>query len=98
MTQIIESARLSVPSSELRPPHPLTHNPVLPPPLGPRGETHSLAGEGVGEHNSDEGTDIVVLYVYYNPSALSLRRSIKIRMLLILPSRDMKLRKGTSKK
>jgi hypothetical protein len=51
------------------PPHPLTLKGVLLlPPLGPRGETHSLAEEGVGELNSDEGTDTLVLYVYYNPS------------------------------
>ncbi len=34
---------------------------VLPPPQGPRGETHSLVGEGVGGHSSDEGTDTLVL-------------------------------------
>jgi hypothetical protein len=28
------------------------------------GGTHSLAGEGAGGANSDEGTDTVVLYVY----------------------------------
>jgi len=33
--------------------------------LGPRGETHSLAGEGVGGPNSNEGTDTLVLCVYY---------------------------------
>jgi hypothetical protein len=32
-----------------------------PPPLCFRGGTHSLAGEGVGGPNSDEGTDTVVL-------------------------------------
>ncbi len=29
------------------------------PPLGPRGETHSLAGEGVEVPNSDDGTGIL---------------------------------------
>jgi hypothetical protein len=48
------------------PPHP--PGIVLFPPLDPRGETHSLAGEGVGEPNSDEGTDTLVLYAYFNPS------------------------------
>jgi hypothetical protein len=48
------------------PPHPQAS--VAPPPLGPRGETHWLAGEGVGGPNSNEGTDTLVLYVYYNPS------------------------------
>jgi hypothetical protein len=41
------------------PPHP--QGGVAPTPLGPRGESHSLAGGGGGgvlEPNSDEGTDI----------------------------------------
>jgi hypothetical protein len=49
-------------------PHPLTFKRVLLPPLGPNRETHSLAGEGVGEPNSYKGKDTLVLYVYYNPS------------------------------
>jgi hypothetical protein len=32
----------------------------------PRGED-TLAGEGVGGPICDEGTDTLVLYVYYNP-------------------------------
>ncbi len=49
--------------------------PILPPPpLGPRGETHSLAGEGVGGPNSNEGTDTMVLYVYYKLLYVSLWR------------------------
>jgi hypothetical protein len=48
-------------SYELGRPHPLTSRRVCaPPPLGPRG-TRSLAVEGVGGPNSDEGTDTVVL-------------------------------------
>jgi hypothetical protein len=35
------------------------------PTLDPRGETHSVAGKGVGGTNSDEGTDTLVLYVLY---------------------------------
>jgi hypothetical protein len=36
-------------------------------PLSPRGETHSIAGEG--GTNSDEGTEIPVLYIgKLNPS------------------------------
>ncbi len=31
-------------------------------------ETLSLGGEGMGGPKSDEGTDTLVLYVYYNPS------------------------------
>jgi hypothetical protein len=47
-------------------PPPLTRKRVLiPPMLGPRWETHSLARDGVGRPNSDEGTDTLVLYVYY---------------------------------
>jgi hypothetical protein len=58
--QRIQSARLSVQSSELGPP--LTHMIVLlPPNLGPRGETHLLARERVGEPNSDDDTDTLVL-------------------------------------
>ncbi len=66
MHSVYTNAMLSVQSSELGP-HPLIRKRVLPPPLGSRGETHSLAGEGVGGPNSDEGTDTLVLYVY-NPS------------------------------
>ncbi len=44
------------------------------PSLGPRGETHSLAGEGVGGPNSNEGTDTLVLYVYYKLLYVSLWR------------------------
>ncbi len=35
------------------------------PSLGPRGETHSLAGEGVGGPYSEEGTD--TLYNWVKP-------------------------------
>jgi hypothetical protein len=42
--------------------------PVPPPPSRPFGSggggTQSLAGEGVGGPNSDEGTDTVLLYEY----------------------------------
>jgi hypothetical protein len=48
-------------------PTPSLASKYCPPPLGPRKETHSLAGGG---GISDEGTDTLVLYVYYNPSAL----------------------------
>jgi hypothetical protein len=33
-------------------------------------DTHSRAGEGVGGPNSTEGTDSLVLYVFYNPSTV----------------------------
>jgi hypothetical protein len=57
----IQSARPSIQSSKLGP---LTPKRVLfPPPLDPRGETHSLS-EGVGGINSDDGTYTLVLYVY----------------------------------
>ncbi len=59
----MKSARLSVYLSELGP---LIRKRVLLPPLSPRGETHSLAGDG--GPNSNEGTDTLVLYVNYNPS------------------------------
>ncbi len=62
VAQSIQSARLYVHSSELGPTTPLTRKGVLILPLlGRRGETHSLAGEGIGGPNSDEGTDTLVL-------------------------------------
>ena len=63
-SQNVKSARFSAYLPELGPP----------PPLGPRGETHSLAGEGVGGPNSNEGTDTLVLYVYYKLLYVSLWR------------------------
>jgi hypothetical protein len=48
------------------PPPPQSEASVAPLSLGPRGETHSLAGEGMGGPNSNEVTDTLVLYVYYN--------------------------------
>jgi hypothetical protein len=42
--------------------------PPPPPTWVQGGETHSLAGEGVGVPDSDEGTDTLVLYLYYNSS------------------------------
>ncbi len=72
-TQSIPSARLSVQSSELAP---TTSTPAKEccssPPLGPRGETHSL-GEGEGEGG---GVDPIptkgqtLCMVLYNPSTL----------------------------
>jgi hypothetical protein len=56
----IQSARLSIQSSELGLPTTSPAKSVVPP-LGPRGETHSLAVEEVGGHNSDDGTDSQVL-------------------------------------
>jgi hypothetical protein len=54
-------------------PKPLTHKGVLLlSPYGPREETHSLAGEGVSGPNSDEGTDTLVLYVFFNSGFLHL--------------------------
>ncbi len=79
--QSIQSARISFQSSELG--HPPSHPQgiVAPPPLGPRGETHSLGGEGAGRTNSDEGTDTLVFYVHNNPST-----SMRITyMSLIIP-------------
>ncbi len=62
----VQSAGFSYQSSESGPPHPLAPlGSVAPPPLGPRGVTHSLAGKGVGGPNYDEGTDTLVLNVSY---------------------------------
>ncbi len=47
-------------------PHPSPVNECCLPPLGPRGETHTLAGEGRGGGpNSDERMNTLVFYVYY---------------------------------
>ncbi len=81
--QSIQSARFSVQSSELGPP--LTHKRVLPPPpLGLRGRDTLPCGEGGGGPNSDEGTDTLVLYVYYNPSTLyKIRHCLSFRFLTL---------------
>jgi hypothetical protein len=63
--QSIQSARLSVQSSELGSPTPSSASGGCTPP--PPGDTLDW-GEGVVGPNSDEGTDTLVLYVYYNPS------------------------------
>ncbi len=53
-SQSIQIVRLSFQSYELGPPPSHPEGSV-------EGETHSLAGEGVGGPNSDEGTDTLVL-------------------------------------
>ena len=52
-------ARLSLQASKLGSPTPSVAGECS----GPGGGTHSLAGEGVGGPNSDEGRDAVVLYI-----------------------------------
>jgi hypothetical protein len=55
----IQSARLSLQTSELAPTSPATE---CCPPLGSRGGgTHLLAGEGAGKASWDEGTDTLLL-------------------------------------
>ncbi len=74
----LQSARLSIQSSELGPPNPLTHwRVLLPSPLlWAQGGSFSLVGEG--GPNSDEGTATLVVYVYYNnPSMLHCKKSKK---------------------
>jgi hypothetical protein len=51
------------------PPIPYPQDGVAPLPLGPRGETLSLAGEKVGGPNSDDGTDTLVLQILYHNSS-----------------------------
>jgi hypothetical protein len=63
----IQSERLSFQWSELDPPPPHPQANVAAA-SGPRGETRSLAGEGLGLPSSGEGADTLILYVYYNPS------------------------------
>jgi hypothetical protein len=41
-------------------PRPLAHRRLLPSPLWSRGGTHSIAGEGAGGSQFDEGTDTLV--------------------------------------
>jgi hypothetical protein len=50
------------------PPPPPSKYMCLPPSLGSWRDSHTLAGEGVGGPDSDEGTETLELYVYYNPS------------------------------
>jgi hypothetical protein len=45
-------------------PNPLPRKRVCLPPIWVLGGPHSLAKEGVGGPNSDEGTDTLVLYMY----------------------------------
>jgi hypothetical protein len=58
---IHESARLSLQSSELAPPAPSPAGEGSHPPGSRGGGTHSLAGEGEGGADLDEGTDTLVL-------------------------------------
>ncbi len=66
----IQSAKLYIQSSELGPVPPYPQESVTPP-LWVQGGRHTrLRGRGGGP-NSDDGTDILVLYVNYNPSTVS---------------------------
>ncbi len=56
LAQSVKSARLSLQSSEMGLTPPPSECAPPPPPMFPGG-THSLAGEGAGGANSDEGTD-----------------------------------------
>ncbi len=47
-------------------PHSLARQRVWLPPGPAGGDTHGLAGKGMGGSNSDEGAETLVLYVYYN--------------------------------
>jgi hypothetical protein len=85
ISQSIQSGRLSVPSSELVPPPPRLlslsrKRLLLLLPLGPRRETHSIVGEGVGGPNSDEGIGTLVLYsiLFCNPSTKAELRFLSI--------------------
>jgi hypothetical protein len=62
-------------SSELTLPHPFTFRRVSPPFWFRRGRAHSLAGEGVGGPNFDEGTYTVVLHVYTRCVRKQMRRA-----------------------
>jgi hypothetical protein len=62
----------------LRPLHPQAS---VSPPLVLRWETHSLVGEGVEGPSTDEWTDTLVLYLYYNPSTGVLYCKLRIQTL-----------------
>jgi hypothetical protein len=74
--QSTQGARLSIQSSESSPPtYPFNRKRVLLPlSLGPKGETLSLAGKGLGRPNSDDGTATPVLYVHYKYNPFSINR------------------------
>jgi hypothetical protein len=57
-------------------PHPLPLE-CLPSHMGPKGEPHSLAGEGLGGPHSDEGEDTLVLYVQH--TIIPLRNNLKLQ-------------------
>jgi hypothetical protein len=63
VTKIIRILLGALSNQMTHPPHP---HASFASPFGSK--TYSLAGEGVGRPNSDEGTDTLVLYVNYNPS------------------------------
>jgi hypothetical protein len=63
--QSIQSPGLLFSRPNWAPPTPSRQGGVAPPTLGPRGETHSLAGKGGGP-NSDEEPDTLTLFVYYS--------------------------------
>ncbi len=56
----VQSARLCSMSSELGSPTPSPARECCSAPLGPKGETHSHPGEGVGGPNADDEADILV--------------------------------------
>ncbi len=58
---------MSVPSFELGPRNPSPASECGSPKDPSGGETQSLAVEGMVGPNSDEGTENLVLYIYYNP-------------------------------
>ncbi len=64
--QSIQSARLSVQSSELGSPLPHPQASVSPLLFGSKGETHSLAGKGMGDPIPTKGQTL--WYSMYNPS------------------------------
>ncbi len=57
----VQSARLSLQSSKIAPFRPPSHaSECCLTPFGSGGGTHSLAGEGAGGANSDEGTETLL--------------------------------------
>jgi hypothetical protein len=72
--RILQQCNAFCPVFRIGSPHSLTRTRVLlppPPSLGPRGRHNRLRGRGWGP-DTDEGTDTLVLYVYYNHSTVAI--------------------------
>ena len=70
------------------PPPPCPQASITPPtPFGSKKRDTLACGGGVGGPNSDEGTDTLVLYVYYNPSRICPLHSSYVAPSTLFPAR-----------